>query len=288
MEAVQLTGPCTHHGEGPVWDAAAGVLRWVDQLAGDVLSTPLAEAGLDAPTRLRVGRVAAAVRPRRDGGLVVGVERGFALVDPGSSEPRVLPEVWSDPSVRMNDGGCDPQGRFYCGSMGYDAAPGRGALYRLDADGEVRTVLTGVTISNGLAWSHDGATVFYVDTPTQRIDAFDFDPDTGAFAGRRAVVNIPAEVGAPDGMTIDAEGGLWVALWNGGAVHRYTTEGQLDAVIAVPARQVTACAFGGDALDDLFITTSRLDLANGDQPAAGALFHATAGVRGVPAATFAG
>jgi sugar lactone lactonase YvrE len=283
--AEQVTEVCTHHGEGPVWDADAGLLRWVDMLAGDVLSLSPGDGTI---SRLRVGKVAAALRPRRRGGLVIAVERGFALIDPGSSEPRLLPEVWHDPSARMNDGGCDPRGRFYCGSMAYDGTPGRGALYRLDPDGAVQTVLAGVTISNGLAWSRDGTTVFYIDSPTQRVDAFDFDPDTGTFSGRRPVIEIPPEHGMPDGMTIDADGGLWVALWGGGAVHRYTPRGRLDAVVDLPVRQVTACAFGGDALDELYITTSRVGVPDGTQATAGALFQAHPGVVGLPAATFAG
>jgi sugar lactone lactonase YvrE len=268
--AEQLTEVCTHHGEGPVWDGGAGVLRFVDLLAGDVLSW---SSSTGATSRLRVGTVAAALRPRRTGGLVVALERGFALLDPDVSEPRVLAELWSDPSVRMNEGGCDPQGRFYSGSMAYDAAPGRGA---------------GVTISNGLAWSRDGSIVYYIDSPTQRVDAFDFDPDTATFSGRRTVVAIPPEQGMPDGMTIDADGGLWVALWGGSAVHRYTPQGRLDAVVTLPVRQVTACTFGGDALGELYITTSRVGLADGEDPTAGALFHTRPGVAGLPAATFAG
>lgn len=158
--AEQVTEVCAHHGEGPVWDAAAGVLRWVDMLCGDVLSMAPGDGGI---ARRHVGAVAAALRPRGGGGLVIAVERGFALLDPGASQPRTMPELWTDPSVRMNDGGCDPQGRFYCGSMAYDAAPGRGALHRLDPDGATHRVLTGVTISNGLAWSADGATAYYID-----------------------------------------------------------------------------------------------------------------------------
>ncbi|MEV5481866.1 MULTISPECIES: SMP-30/gluconolactonase/LRE family protein [Streptomyces] len=282
----QLTDSCTYHGEGPVWDAAAGLLRWVDLLAGDVLSLSPSAGG--TPSRLRVGQVAAAVRPRHHGGLVIAVERGFTLLDPGASEPRPLPELWSDASVRMNDGACDPQGRFYCGSMPYDGAAGRGALYRLDGDGSTHRVLAGVTISNGLVWSNDGSTVFYIDSPTQRVDAFDFDPRSGAFSGRRTVVEIPPEHGMPDGMAIDADGGLWVALWGGGAVHRYLPDGRLDAIVELPVRQVTACAFGGESLGDLFISTSRMDIPDREQPGAGALFHAVPGVAGLPAAAFDG
>jgi sugar lactone lactonase YvrE len=283
--AEQLTEVCAHHGEGPVWETAAGVLRWVDLLAGDLLSWSPTTGTV---SRLRVGTVAAALRPRRNGGLVVALERGFALLDPDASEPRVLAELWSDPSVRMNEGGCDPQGRFYCGSMAYDAAPGRGALYRLDPDGTVSTALTAVTISNGLAWSRDGTCVYYIDSPTQRVDAFDFDPDTATFSGRRTVVAIPPEQGMPDGMTVDADGGLWVALWGGAAVHRYTPRGRLDAVITLPVRQVTACTFGGDALGELYITTSRVGRPDGAEPNAGAIFHTRPGVAGLPTATFAG
>jgi len=283
--AEKLTDVCTYHGEGPVWDARAGLLHWVDLLAGVVLSMSPEDGAL---SRLRVGTVAGAVRPRRRGGLVIAVERGFALLDPGATKPRTLQEVWCDPSVRMNDGGCDPQGRFYCGSMAYDSAAGRGALHRLDPDGSVHTVLAGVTISNGLVWSRDGTTVYYVDSPTQRVDAFDFDPETGTFSARRTVVEIPPERGLPDGMTIDADGGLWVALWGGGAVHRYTTDGRLDEVVDVPVPQVSACTFGGAALDDLYITTSRLDVPDGEQPQAGALFRVRPGVAGLPAAVFAG
>ena len=280
--AEQITEVCAYHGEGPIWDAAAGLVRWVDMLRGDVLSMAPGGGGI---ARQRVGTVAAAVRPRRGGGLVVAVERGFALLDPGSAVPRALPELWADPSVRMNDGGCDPQGRFYCGSMAYDAAPGRGALYRLDPDGSARTVLTGVTISNGLVWSADGGVVYYIDSPAQRVDAFDFDPDTGRFSHRRAVVDVPPEHGMPDGMTLDAEGGLWVARWGGGAVRRYTPQGRLDEVVTVPARQVSACAFAGE---DLYITTSRQGVPDDEQPSAGALFHARPGVAGLPVLTFAG
>src|SRR5262249_31766923 len=144
---------------GPIWDGVASCVRWVDMLNGDVLS--MTTDG--TVSRRHVGTVAAAIRPRAQGGLVVGVERGFALLDSALATVTPLPEVWSDPCVRMNDGACDPQGRFYCGSMAYDNAAGRGALYRLDPDHTVATVLTEVTISNGLAWRADGRTALYVD-----------------------------------------------------------------------------------------------------------------------------
>ncbi len=284
MFAVRATDAVTYHGEGPIWDPT-GVLRFVDMLAGDVVSF---DPRTDAVSRVHVGDVAACVVPRRDGGLAVAVERGFALFDTDGSPGAPLPEVWSDPTVRMNDGGCDPAGRFLCGTMAYDAAQGRGSLFRLDPDGSIHTLLTGATISNGLAWSADGATLFYVDSPTQRIDAFDYDIGDGTLSERRTVVEIPVEVGTPDGMTIDAEGGLWVALWGGRAVHRYLADGALDAVIEVDAPQPSSCAFGGDALDELFITTSAENLPDGEIGASGSLFRARPGVSGMPTLAFAG
>lgn len=278
--AEQVTGACAHHAEGPIWDDAAGCVRWVDMLAGDVLS--LAPAGGQVE-RLHVGDVAAAVRPRLGGGLVVAVERGFALVDAGGVVT-TLPEVWSDPTVRMNDGACDPQGRFYCGSMAYDEAPGRGSLYRLDPDGRVTTVLGSVTVSNGLAWRADGATALYVDSPTQRLDELDFDAATGTFPGRRTAIAIDPDIGMPDGIALDRDGGVWVALWGGGAVHRYGPDGALDAVITLPARNVSACAL--DPGGRLFITTSAQ--ADEDNAAAGALFMAEVGVAALPIGGFAG
>ena len=279
MRAEPLTGPVAHHAEGPVWSDAWGGLRWVDMLAGDVLS--LGAGG--AVARRHVGEVAAALRPRAGGGAVIAVERGFALEAPGGELAR-LPELWADPGVRMNDGGCDPDGRFYCGSMAYDARPGAGALYRLDAGGRVEVVLAGVTISNGLDWSPDGRLAYYADTPTREISVFDYDRGAG-LRSRRAFAAID---GSPDGLTVDAEGGVWVALYGGAAVHRYAPSGALDAVVELPVSKPTACTFGGPGLAQLFITTSREDLAEGEEPAAGSLFTCTPGVAGRPARAFAG
>jgi sugar lactone lactonase YvrE len=251
-------------------------------LAGDVLSL---DAG-GAVRRRHVASVAAALRPRRDGGAVIATERGFALEDAGG-EVRPLVDAWTDPTVRMNEGGCDPDGRFYCGSMAYDQRPGAAALYRLDPDGSVSVVLEGVTISNGLDFTPDGSAAYYVDTPTGRIDRFDYDWARG-LTRRDTFVEIPPGAGHPDGLTVDAEGGVWVALYDGGAVRRYTVGGTLDAIVEVAPRKVTACAFGGEDLSELFVTTSRENLPPGEDRAAGALFRVAPGVRGMPVREFAG
>jgi sugar lactone lactonase YvrE len=280
MRAERVTGRVTYHGEGPVWSASWGGLRFVDMLAGDVLT--LRGDGVD---RRHVGAVAAVVRPRRGGGAVVAVERGFLLEAPDGSMS-ALPEVWTDERLRMNEGGCDPQGRFYCGSMAYDQTPGAGTLFRLDPDGAVSVVLEGVTVSNGLEWSPDGSLAYYNDTPTHRISVFDYDAVRGLI-DRRTFVEL-GEDESPDGLTVDADGGVWTALYGGSAVHRYSPEGTLDAVVEVPARQVTACTFGGAGLDELFITTSRENLAPDDDPQAGSLFRADVGARGMPVREFLG
>ena len=275
----QVTDPLTAHGEGPVWHAGWPGLRWVDMLAGDVLE-------LDPVTqhvsRHHVSEVVAALRPCSTGGTVLALRRGFALADANLGNVRFLGDLWSDPGVRMNDGDCDPDGRFYCGSMAYNETPGAGSLYRLDTKGNATVVRTGVTISNGLAWSPDGGTAYYIDTPTQRIDAFDYDPTHG-LTHRRTVVRIPTTDGAPDGLTVDADGRLWVALWGGAAVRCYLPDGRLAEHLPLPVTQVTACTFGGPNLDELYITTSRQQVAPGTQPAAGALFRAQVGNHGLPA-----
>ena len=187
----------------------------------------------------------------------------------------------------MNEGGCDPDGRFYCGSMAYDKRPGGGSLYRLDPDGEVTVVLEGVTISNGLDWSPDSSVAYYIDTLTFEVSMFDYDTEHG-LTGRRTFVEFDPDGGGPDGLVVDSEGGIWVALFGGSAVHRYNTEGGLDEIIEVEARQVTACTFGGPDLDRLYITTSRENLEPDDDPLAGSLFTAMPGVAGLPVRAYAG
>lgn len=280
--AEQVTDPVAEHGEGPVWSDAWSGLRWVDMLAGDVLT--LDTSG--ALTRRNVGKVAAIVRPRTNGGIVIARERDIVFESP-AGDISVSPELWSDTSVRMNEGGCDPDGRFYCGSMAYDQKPGGGALFRIDLDGSAHKVLSGVSISNGLDWNPDGSLAYYVDTPRQSIDVFDYSSEDG-LSQRRKLVSVPADLGAPDGLTVDSDGGIWVALWGGGAVHRYTPDGRLDEIVEVPASQVTACTLGGPRLDELFITTSRLGRNDSRYPLAGSVFSCRVGVAGLPVRPYRG
>jgi sugar lactone lactonase YvrE len=278
MRAEQVTEPVADHGEGPVWWPGWGGLRWVDMLAGDVLSLRASgEVG-----RLPVGDVVAVVRPRTAGGMIAAVERGVVLLDADDRPERAFPELWSDPGVRMNEGACDPDGRFCVGSMAYDSGTGRGKLYRIDPDGTTTVLLDAVTVSNGLAWSPDGATVYYNDTSTGRVDRFDYAG--GELTGRRPFATVPS----PDGLCVDAEGHVWVALWGGHAVVRLDPAGREVGRVELPASQVTACTFGGPDLDRLYITTSRHGFDPAAEPLAGSLFRADVGVRGLPTLPFAG
>lgn len=284
MPAEQVTGPWAEHGEGAIWWPEAGGLTWVDMLAGDVL-----RMGADGEVeRWHVGAVAAAVRPRSSGssGAVVATERELCLADEFGGSLIGLGAVFADPGLRFNEGGCDPDGRFLCGSMVTAGEGGRGSLYRLSADLEVDEVLSGITISNGLAWTADGRTAYYVDSSTGRVDAFGYDCERGLH-DRRTLVDVPPEHGMPDGLTVDTEGGVWVAMFGGAAVRRYDAAGVLTAVVELPVSRVTSCTFGGDAGTLLYITTSRY----GDpDPAesAGAVYVAEVGVAGLAVARFAG
>lgn len=285
-EVEVAVGPIAFHAEGPVWWPGWGGLRYVDMLAGDVITV----SANGSTRRTSVGSVAAALRPRAGGGCVVGVERGFLLLgDDDQVAPGGWPvEAFEDRTVRMNDGGCDPDGSFLCGSMAYDKRTGAGAVYRLDAAGGVQQVLGDVTVSNGLAWSPDGTRAYYVDSPTRRVDVFDWTSAAG-LTDRRPLASLEDEEGGvPDGLTVDAEGCVWVAVNGSSVVHRYRPDGRLDGVVELPVTQVTACTFGGPDLDLLFMTTSREGLPEGEQPDAGSVYVCRPGPRGLLPLTFAG
>jgi sugar lactone lactonase YvrE len=276
-------------GEGPVWDARSGQLVWVDIMRGRVhFFTPRT----GGRRTLEVGQPVGAAVPRRAGGLVLALRDGFARLDPEGGRLDWIAAVESDRrDLRMNDGACDAAGRFWAGTMALDERPGAGSLYRLEPDGHVEVMLQEVTISNGLDWSDDGRQLYYVDSPTRRIDVFDCDPLGGPLLNRRPFASVPAEAGTPDGLTLDAGGGVWLALWGGGALHRYAPDGSLDRVVRLPVSHPTSCAFGGDDLRDLYVTTAAIALSPAErerQPQAGGLYRIRPGVAGRPAHLFAG
>ena len=284
VEVVTAAG--AELGEGPVWDARSGRLAWVDITANRLHLTDAVGGSSEViEVPLHVGAVA----PRAAGGFVAALQDGFWVVGDGPAR-RIAAIPEARPGLRFNDGKCDPAGRFWAGTMAYDQASGAGALYRLDLDGRAQMVLDDVTVSNGLVWSLDGGSMHYIDTPTQRVDAFSYDAVTGEIRDRRSEIHIPPEAGAPDGMTIDAEGGIWIALWGGGAVHRYL-DGRLERAIKLPVSQPTSCCFGGEGLSELYITSAWQGLSARQrraEPLAGALFCVRPGVRGIPPAVFDG
>jgi len=287
MKAEKVTAPVAWHGEGPFWDRAAQRLLIMDMLAGTIVDL----TSFDDPRRIEVGSaVSAVVRARSRGGYIVATEHGFSLFDADFVLERRLADAVSDPAIRLNEGGCDPLRRFFCGSMAYDETPGAASLYRVEADGSISTVLTDLTISNGLQWSLDGAVAYYIDTATRRVDVFDVDTGDGTLHDRRPWIGFGDDVdGSPDGMTIDAEGGLWVAFWGGGAVRRYDTGGALSQVVEVPGvTHTSAAAFGGPDLDTLYITSSRQHLPDHAEPDAGSVFAVVPGVRGTALPEYAG
>ncbi|HVK23152.1 MAG TPA: SMP-30/gluconolactonase/LRE family protein [Actinokineospora sp.] len=274
IKAEQFTAVITHHGEGPVWLPGRG-LAVLDMLAGDIV---LVAADGAVESRTHVDTVLAAVRARAGGGYVAGVERGFALLD---AEFAVVETVtcWDDPSIRMNEGSCDPQGRFWCGSMAYDLTPGAGALWCLDSDRGAREMVSGIGCSNGLAWTKDGSRAYYVDSLTGRIDLLEVTEDGGA--ATLAPFADLAGAGFPDGIAVDTDGGVWVALFGAGEVLHIDREGHRDMSVALPVGQPTACAFGGPDHGLLYITTSRYGLDD-PEPAAGAVFIAEPRIGGFP------
>jgi sugar lactone lactonase YvrE len=271
-------------GEGPVWDAARGELLWVDIDSGVVHRR---SAGGELSS-FGAGQPVGSVAPRAGGGLVLALRDGFALTDAGDDRPpRVVAPVEAHrPYTRMNDGACDSRGRFWAGTMALAGDTRAAALYRLDPDLSVARVLPGISTSNGIGWSPAGDLLYHVDTWRARIDVYEFDAERGAVAGRAAVIHVPGDHGRPDGLAVDAEGGIWLALWGGGAVQRYTAAGELDARLELPATNVTSCCFGDADLGTLYVTTAARGAP--DEPLAGRVFAHRPGVAGLPATPFGG
>jgi sugar lactone lactonase YvrE len=270
-------------GEGPCWDAANQRLLWVDIVRRQVF---VREDGsvrvFDVPEY-----VGAAVPTEDPGVLLLALGVGVATLDLSTGVTETLASTGADPArVRVNDAKSDPEGRFWVGTMGLDEAPGAGALYRLDGDGTLREVLGPVSISNGLAWSPDRRWMYYIDTPTRSITRFAFERATGEPSGSHTLVDTSPYEGFPDGMAADADGRLWVAFWDGGAVRCFDgASGALVTSIELPVTRPTNCTFAGPSLDKLVVTSARRGLAESvleTQELAGAVLEVDAGVQGQP------
>jgi sugar lactone lactonase YvrE len=279
--------------EGPRWDGERGELLWVDIVGSRLHRARVGADGmLDELAELQFDRFVGAVAPVLDVGYVLAAGGGFLFADAsGMVVELVQPEGGRD-HIRMNDGACDSNGRFWAGTMAHDESPGAGVLYRLELDGACTTVVTGLTISNGIGWSPDGTEMYLSDSGTATVDVFDFEADSGELGARRTIVEITDAGVAPDGLTVDDDGNVWVALWGGGAVRCYSPRGALLRTVPVPADRPTSCAFGGADRSTLFITTARHgldDAALTRQPDAGRVFRVDGlGVSGPPCAPYRG
>jgi sugar lactone lactonase YvrE len=277
-------------GEGPIWDADANVLWWVDIMASKLYAY---DPETDANREWDVGQHVGTVVQRASGGLMLALRDGFAAYDPGSGALEMLvdPEAHLSGN-RFNDGKCDPTGRFWAGSMAYEDQSDQGSVYRMDTDHSVHRMIGDIGISNGIIWSLDARTMYYTDSLDFAIRAYDYDAATGGISNERVIIDIPKAMGFADGFTIDEEGMLWVAHYGAGRVRRWNPDtATVLAEIDLPAVGVTACAFGGPGLDQLFITSASLRLSDAEkaqQPHAGGLFVAEVGVRGLAADKYGG
>jgi sugar lactone lactonase YvrE len=275
-------------GEGPHWAAAPGRLLRVDILGRLVVSL---DPGDGEQERTSFDDETTFVVPRIGGGLAVGVPSGVLLLDAAGRLERSI-ELSSEPEQhRVNDAKADTAGRLWVSTQCPTGGVGGDHLHRLDIDGSSTIAVSGVSNGNGLGWSPDGKSLYFIDSLTQRVDVFDFDIAAGTVSGQRTFIEVPASLGVPDGMTVDAEGGVWVALFFGGAVHRYTPAGELDLRIELPTSHPTSLAFGGDELRELFVTTAQFLLPArklAAEPLAGAVFRLRPGMAGLPAHAFGG
>lgn len=292
MEAYKvLNKPCLL-GEGPIWDTNTQTLWWVDILEGTVHRYCPDDETFQ---QINLQQTVSSIALRKNGGCIITLKNGFAYLDPQNGRLKPIVSLKEDISVnRFNDGKCDSAGRFWAGTMNMeDPINQTAALYFLDPDLRVSTVIEGVACSNGLAWDIERSKFYFIDTPTRQVVAYDYEDTTGKISNKKTAVHIPSKDGLPDGMTIDSEGMLWVALWDGWAVARYNpTTGECLTKIGLPVAKVTSCTFGGKNLNDLYITTARAGLTEEElalQPLAGCTFlYENTNYQGLPPAYFKG
>lgn len=275
-------------GEGAFWDYKNKRLFWVD-IEGKKLHIydPATKNNRSLPSPSRIGTVV----PQTDSTAVVALEDGIYIMNLRDGSLALLSDIESDmKGNRFNDGKCDPNGNLWVGSMHLDESESVASLYRITSSGETTRMLEDITISNGIVWSSDHKKMYYIDTPTGLVRSFDYDMFSSEISNERSAIEIPARLGYPDGMAIDEEDMVWIALWNGRAVARFNPEtGELLQKIDVPAQNVTSCAFGGDQLDILYITTASIGMTDEEKikyPMAGSLFKVKPGVKGVKSTFF--
>lgn len=288
-EAVPCTADQHLLGEGARWDARRGELLRVDIMAGRVYRDRVGGDGALSSVRTYQipGTVGAIAPVQDDEGWLLAAGRGFVHLSP-DDVLRPVAEV-SPAGTRMNDAACDPQGRLWAGTLSDDQHPGGGALYRLDRSGRVELMLSELTISNGLGWSPGGGTMYLADSGPRVIRAFTFDAEQGTISDERVLVTIAEEIGTPDGLTVDADGDLWVAIYGGGRVNRYSPDGVLRQALPVPAVQTTSCAFAGEGLNWLYVTTATENWSDEQrlaEPAAGLTYRFDTDAAGRPATPY--
>jgi sugar lactone lactonase YvrE len=277
-------------GEGPVWDGEKKVLYWVDILSGKLFEY---NPKMGYNKEFNIGEHTGAAVIRKRGGLVLAMKSGFAFFHPttGKTEKIADPEPHL-PGNRFNDGKCDPAGRFWAGTMAYDMAKGNGSLYCLHPHLTIERKLTGISISNGLAWNKSADTLYFIDTLTHQLTAFNYDIKTGNIMNKRVVAEFDKNLGYPDGMAMDEKNKLWVAFYNGSKVIRINPEGgEISAIVSLPVPKPTSCAFGGENLDELYITTCREHMSPEEieqAPLSGSLFKVSLPVKGLPVGLFGG
>jgi L-arabinonolactonase len=276
-------------GESPVWCPADNALYWVD------IKRPAIHRFNPITAVCQTWHVqdqVASIALRRSGGAIAALRCGLAYFDfQTGAVCRLFERILHEADMRFNDGRCDRSGRFWVGTLHEARHAGTAALYRFEPDGRCTKVITGVTVSNGIAWSPDNRTMYFADSWTRTIFSFDFDLDSGTLHKQRIFVQLPSGSGVPDGATVDAEGCLWSANFDGGCITRYTPDGSVDRTIRMPVQRPTSCVFGGKDLGTLFVTSASLGLTDQQRreaPLAGGLFAVDVGVKGLPEPRFGG
>jgi sugar lactone lactonase YvrE len=268
---------CQHRcllGESPVWDHRKKRILWIDILNGEIHGL---YPGSSKSDRFYIGRIIGSIALKKGDGIIATVERSFATIDIEGKTVAFIAETETElKNNRFNDGKCDPAGRFWAGTMSVEGIKYAGSLYTLESDLAVRKKLPDITCSNGLAWSIDQKTMYYIDTEERNVKAFEYNMEDGSLGKGKTVITIPANTGYPDGMTIDTEGMLWIAIWGGSRIIRFDPRsGKELSHFILPVSQVTSCIFGGSSLEDLYITSAAIGLSEAEfkkQPLAGSLF----------------